>query len=523
MTHYSAPQFPADRAFVVQFTHPSSGAGPRSGRIEHVASGRARRFQGGAQMMAFVAEVFAGLESVPTAPSCTAPVNPAIESKRTKDAKMAKQMTVWFAAVLFSCLAVRARAADKTCLTGTDPAVANDRAQIAAVEDAIDAACPCVDGGAVSMRGDYLRCTKAKVQAAVAAGALRNQCASVLNQSYKKSTCGTPTARDAAPCLERTARGKLRCVVVPAAQCHDKPGRYSRTACTDYSRCVDAGDSNADYRVDGGDSGSCVPLPIETATASATPTRTAAASATLTATCTATFTVTYTATPSDTPTDEATATPTSTPTSTSSPMPTATPTIYGDLPPVPHIVVNPATDSRQDPILPPEALTIPDPFCFPQNPSGGGCRLLGVLDGGIDFVNIFDASGSTNPNNPNPEIPDEDTLTYHWEIYRPTTLQGGTYAPNGITGYFSKQLTIRPSSFPGLEDTIAGADTFWRAKLTVTSVYPPFPQTSVFFRFEYQSTELTLDISIDCYRPGREVDPSCYILAYNGLATTEPH
>ena len=64
---------------------------------------------------------------------------------------------------------------------------------------------------------------------------------------------------------------------------------------------------------------------------------------------------------------------------------------------------------------------------------------------------------------------------------------------------------------------------FWRAKLTVTSIYPPYPQTSVFFRFQYQATELTLDISIDCYRPGREIEDYCYILAYNGLPTTEPH
>jgi hypothetical protein len=456
------------------------------------------------------------------------------------ESDMARQVTMWFAAAVLSCLAVPARAGDKACLTGSDPAVANDRAQIAAVEAVIDTACPCVDGDATTMRVDYLRCTKAKTKAAVAAGALRNQCAGVLNRTYQHSTCGTPTARDAVPCLERTVRGKLRCVVLPAAQCQDRPGRYTRTACTDYSRCVDAGDTNGDYRVDGGDSGSCAAPPTQTATASATPTRTATASSTVTSTFTATFTpaVTYTATPSHTPTDEPTVTatpsgtptdeptetPTPIPTSTPSPMPTATATHYGDLPPVPHIVVNPGMDTQQEPILPPEALTIPDPLCFPQNPSGGGCRLIGgVLDGGIEYANVFDASGSANPNNPDPQTPDEETLTYHWQIFRPTTLQGGIYAPNGITGYFSKQLTIGPSSFPALEDTIAGADTFWRAKLTVTSIYPPYPQTSVFFRFEYQSTELTLDTSTDCYRPGQQVEASCYILAYNGLATTEPH
>ena len=63
MTHENPPRFPADCAFVVQFTQPHAGADPRRGRIEHVASGRARRFDDGAQLMAFVAEVLASLES----------------------------------------------------------------------------------------------------------------------------------------------------------------------------------------------------------------------------------------------------------------------------------------------------------------------------------------------------------------------------------------------------------------------------------------------------------------------------
>ena len=62
MTHEPI-RFPADSAFVIQFVHPHSGADPRPGRVEHVASGRARRFQDGAQLMAFVAEVLASLES----------------------------------------------------------------------------------------------------------------------------------------------------------------------------------------------------------------------------------------------------------------------------------------------------------------------------------------------------------------------------------------------------------------------------------------------------------------------------
>jgi len=62
MTH-EPTRFPADSAFVIHFAHPHSGAEPRPGRVEHVATGRARRFQDGAQLMAFVAEVLASLES----------------------------------------------------------------------------------------------------------------------------------------------------------------------------------------------------------------------------------------------------------------------------------------------------------------------------------------------------------------------------------------------------------------------------------------------------------------------------
>ena len=63
MTHEYPSRFPADCAFVIQFARPQEGDDPRPGRIEHVVSGRARRFQDEAQLMAFVAEVLASLDS----------------------------------------------------------------------------------------------------------------------------------------------------------------------------------------------------------------------------------------------------------------------------------------------------------------------------------------------------------------------------------------------------------------------------------------------------------------------------
>ncbi|HYD47514.1 MAG TPA: hypothetical protein VEB21_04170 [Terriglobales bacterium] len=380
-------------------------------------------------------------------------------------------------------------ATDKTCLTGDDPLVASDAEQIAALEAAVELACPCAgyDGSIGKSQRDYRRCTAAQVKAALSAGNLRSKCKSRVSKRFAHSICGHAAAVEAVPCLERSTRGKLRCLIVPAAECRDRAGRYSRVACPGYESCVAAGDTNADHLINLNDSGSCI----------------------VPATATATFT------PTDT--SVATATPTLTPTWTSTATATATATFPVE-PPLAHIVVNPGTDRVETPILPPEALTGPAPSCFPQNPSGGGCRLLAVLDGGIDLVNVFDASGSINPA---AQTPDEDALTYKWDIYRPTTLQGGKYAPRGVTGYFTKQLTIAPSSFPALEDTIAGADVFWRAALTVTSIYPPFAQTTVYFRFQYQSTELTLDNSIDCYRTN--FPEWCYTLAPNGIPTTEPH
>ena len=63
MRKTTSPRFPADGAFVIQFVRPHTGNGPRPGRVEHVVSGRARRFQDETQLMAFVGEVLALIES----------------------------------------------------------------------------------------------------------------------------------------------------------------------------------------------------------------------------------------------------------------------------------------------------------------------------------------------------------------------------------------------------------------------------------------------------------------------------
>lgn len=333
------------------------------------------------------------------------------------------------------------------------------------------------------------------MKAAIKAGQLRSQCEGRLNDAYRRSTCGFPTARDVVPCLERNHRGTLRCLIVPAAECRDGATRHSRTACDDYSRCVDAGDSNGDYRVDAQDSGACVAPPIDTRTPTSSPA----------ATFTATFSPTETppATPSDTPTNEPTSTPTATPTHT--PPPTETPTC-GSETPVIQVVVDPGTDFEEVPVL----------GCQ-QDQSGGGCPLAAALDG-IE-VNVLDASASFDPR----PCATRDALTFRWQLYKPPTLSSEPYAANGITGYLTDTLTMLPSSLPSLDDTDAGSDTFWRVRLTVTSVTPPITQRSVLFRFQYQSSSLTLEMSQDCQRIGHIDNVECTIVAINGLPTTEPH
>jgi len=90
-----------------------------------------------------------------------------------RETEMTRSTTTWLVMVTMTCLAMPALAGtDKTCLTGTDPAVRNDAAQIAAVEAAIDEVCPCVsdDTGHRAMHRDYLRCAAARVKAAVKVG-----------------------------------------------------------------------------------------------------------------------------------------------------------------------------------------------------------------------------------------------------------------------------------------------------------------------------------------------------------------
>ena len=62
MSHDNPLRFPADSAFVIQFAEPRTAGEQRPGRVEHITSGRARRFQDATELMAFVEQVLTSLD-----------------------------------------------------------------------------------------------------------------------------------------------------------------------------------------------------------------------------------------------------------------------------------------------------------------------------------------------------------------------------------------------------------------------------------------------------------------------------
>lgn len=172
------------------------------------------------------------------------------------------------------CTSPSVHAATKACLTGTDPSVASDLPQIAAVRGAVAAACPCnsFDDSKGHTHANYVTCAKAVIANAVATANLRKQCKATVTQYYSVSTCGLPPNPPAAPCITTSAKGKVTCAVKATAKCKGN-------ACPAFATCIDAADTNGDGLISAGDSGACNsvngPTPTPTpALAGPTPTAT---------------------------------------------------------------------------------------------------------------------------------------------------------------------------------------------------------------------------------------------------------
>jgi len=464
----------ADSAFVVHLSAADKEAPEAvSGRIEHITSGKSARFATVAELLGFM-------------------------------------RTIATTIVLLSAALPGPAWGDATCLTGSDPMVEQDAVQIAALRVVVDTACPCAS---FEKRPQYLRCVSAQLGAAVRSGDLRKKCKARVQRAFRESICGRKPELQAVPCIAKSRGGPIRCAIRAADACQSKPGRYERVACPDYVNCVEAGDDNGDYLVDRFDSGLCIdtPGPTPTSTPTSIPTTTPADTDTPTPSPTATPTATPTAAPTATPTTAPTDTPSATPTSAPTVAPTSTPTACsGSGPIIASVVVN-KDDDPQVVVLPPAPAANQ---CDPQTLLGGGCEING-LDGTIP--NTFDASASSDT----ARCPGDPPLSFYWQIMRPPGLGGTPYSAAGISGYHGPVLTILPNSFPSLEDSEAAGDPNWRVLLTIQSNVFPFQVNQKWFKFEYTSSSLTLQMSTDCQRIGHIQGEECTIEASNGLPATD--
>ena len=189
----------------------------------------------------------------------TAVGNDAANGSALRLRRIARRAGLAAQVLLLLCAPALSWGAALTCLTGTDPLVVDDLAQIAAVRASIDAQCKCSDYDGVSKKhADYLKCAKGFIAAAATAGKLRKQCKSTVTKYYSTSTCGFPASQNKEPCVKKVAAsGKVTCAIKAAANCTSKARKYDQAACPNATLCIDAADSNHDGLIGAGDSGAC--------------------------------------------------------------------------------------------------------------------------------------------------------------------------------------------------------------------------------------------------------------------------
>lgn len=181
----------------------------------------------------------------------------------------------WLTCLAFTALLLTpaaSRAGTKTCLTGTDPGVAADAGQIAAVRALIDAACVCAsfDGSTRKTHAKYASCAAGVIRSEVSTGQLRTPCKRTVKKYYSTSTCGVPASKDVVPCITTTAAGRVSCSIKPMALCVGP----RKVACPGFTTCIDAADTDGDGSVGADDSGTCATGTSATPTATPTSTQT---------------------------------------------------------------------------------------------------------------------------------------------------------------------------------------------------------------------------------------------------------
>jgi hypothetical protein len=133
-----------------------------------------------------------------------------------------------------------------------DPAAAADADAVQAVRQQIDAECDCADfpaEGQKSRHGDYVKCAKGVVKAAVEAQQIRPQCRNLALYPFAFSTCGYPSAPPRVPCLKTTKKGPA-CKIGRCTGANDLP-------CPARDNCLAVADTNRDGQVSALDNGQC--------------------------------------------------------------------------------------------------------------------------------------------------------------------------------------------------------------------------------------------------------------------------
>jgi len=133
-----------------------------------------------------------------------------------------------------------------------DPAAAADADAVQAVRQQIAAECDCASfaaDGPKSRHGNYVKCAKSVVKAALQAQQLRSQCKTLALYPFALSTCGYPATPPRVPCLKTTKKGPS-CKIGTCRGANDLP-------CPARDDCLAVADTNHDGQVSALDSGQC--------------------------------------------------------------------------------------------------------------------------------------------------------------------------------------------------------------------------------------------------------------------------
>jgi hypothetical protein len=170
-----------------------------------------------------------------------------------------------------------------TCLTGTEPSVANDANQLAVARARLNAgtaftSCDCAtfDGSPGKTNAAYRQCVQNDIDNFIRTGFLRPQCKHTLLSQLRQSTCGAAPSTDPVPCVKKSVgTGRVTCAIKPRAQCVDAPGTFTQVDCAPplpvMASCVDTADTNYDGRISAADGGTCARMPATTPTPAVTP------------------------------------------------------------------------------------------------------------------------------------------------------------------------------------------------------------------------------------------------------------